>query len=240
MSLFDVRGLTKRFGGLEAVKDLDFEVEEGAILGMIGPNGAGKTTVFNLITGFLRPSSGSIQFKGDSLVGLRPHRICKKGITRTHQVVQPLAKLTVLQNVMVGAFSRLNSTGAAREEAIQCLRFVGLLEKKDLLAGSLTIADRKALELARALATKPQLLLLDEVVAGLNPKETDRVIGLIRELRGRGMTLIVVEHVMKAIMSLSDRIIVLSQGKKIAEGNPEDVAHNQEVIKAYLGGDYIA
>lgn len=240
MSLFEISGLTKSFGGLEAVSNVDFEVGEGEILGMIGPNGAGKTTVFNLITGFLRPSSGSVRFKGQNLVGLRPHQICKKGITRTFQVVQPLEKLTVLQNVMVGAFSKLNSTAAARDEAAQCLEFVGLSQKRDLLAISLTIADRKALELARALATKPELLLLDEVVAGLNPTETDRVIGLIKELRDRHITLILVEHVMKAIMSLSDRIVVLSQGKKIAEGTPEQIAHNQEVVKAYLGDDYLA
>lgn len=240
MSLFEIGGLTKSFGGLEAVRNLHFVVTEGEILGMIGPNGAGKTTVFNLITGFLRPSLGSILFKGEDLVGQRPHQICKKGITRTFQVVQPLEKLTALENVMVGAFSRLNSTRAARDEAIQCLEFVGLLQKRDLMAGSLTIADRKALELARAVATKPELLLLDEVVAGLNPRETDRVIALIRELRDSGITLIVVEHVMKAIMSLSDRIIVLSQGEKIAEGTPEEIAHNEEVIGAYLGRDYLA
>ncbi len=240
MSLFEIGGLTKSFGGLEAVRNLDLVVGEGEILGMIGPNGAGKTTVFNLITGFLRPSLGHILFKGEDLVGQRPHQICQKGITRTFQVVQPLEKLTALENVMVGAFSRLNSTKAARDEAIQCLEFVGLLQKRDLLAASLTIADRKALELARAVATKPELLLLDEVVAGLNPRETDRVITLIRELRDSGITLIVVEHVMKAIMSLSDRIVVLSQGEKIAEGAPEEIAHNEEVIRAYLGGDYLA
>lgn len=239
MSLLSISKLSKAFGGLAAVRDLDLSVEKGEIVGLIGPNGAGKTTVFNLISGFLRPTSGEITLRGESLVRMRPHRICKKGIGRTFQIVQPFAGLTVLKNVMISAFNRTNSPEAAEEKSSEVLQFLGLWEKKDYAIGSLTIADRKRLELAKSLATQPELLLLDEVAAGLNPKETEEIIGIIREINGRGVTVLMIEHVMKAIVSLARRIVVIDFGIKIAEGEPSEVLRHPEVVKAYLGGEYI-
>ena len=239
--LFRVESLNKHFGGLAAVKDVSFDIKKGEILGLIGPNGAGKTTIFNLITGFLAPDSGRVEFKGEQISGLRPpHKVCIKCIGRTFQLVKPFSNMTVLENVMVGAFSRVRSAGEARKEATRVLDFIGLLKYRDSLASSLTIADRKRLELGKALATKPELLLLDEVVAGLNPREAEEIIKIIKAVSGQGITLFIIEHVMKAIMTLSHRIIVLHHGEKIAEGTPEAISRDRRVIDAYLGEEYLA
>ncbi len=239
--LFRAESLTKRFGGLAAVKDVSFEITQGEILGLIGPNGAGKTTIFNLITGFLPPDSGRIEFKGEEITGLKPpHKVCLTHIGRTFQLVKPFNNMTALENVMVGAFSRVRGAKEAREEATNVLNFIGLLGHRDSLASSLTIADRKRLELGRALATRPELLLLDEVVAGLNPRETEEIIKVIEAISQQGITVFMIEHVMKAIMTLSRRIIVLHHGEKIAEGTPAEISRDKRVIDAYLGEEYLA
>jgi branched-chain amino acid transport system ATP-binding protein len=236
--MLEVKSLTKYFGGLAAVRDLSFKVEEGQIFGLIGPNGAGKTTVFNMINGFYPPTTGEVLFKGKPITGLKPNVVCKKGIARTFQVVKPLSRMTVLENVMASAFCRVNSIEAAREEALKTLEFCALTHRKDHLAKSLTIGDRKRLEITRAMATKPVVLLLDETAAGLNPTELDQAIALIRKIRDQGVTILIVEHIMKVIMSISDRIHAINYGQTIAEGTPQEVANNKAVIEAYLGEAY--
>ncbi|MGB9699796.1 MAG: ABC transporter ATP-binding protein [Thermodesulfobacteriota bacterium] len=236
--LLEIKNLSKRFGGLQAINDLTLQVQEGEILGLIGPNGAGKTTLFNLISGVFSPDAGEIWFQGENITRLKPYQICKKGICRTFQIAQPFREMSILKNIMIGAFVHSPEVNKVEKEAEEILDFVGLGGKKEMLAKELTIIDQRRLEVARALATKPKLLLLDETMAGLNPKECDEAVLLIKKIREKGVTLIVVEHVMRAIMSLSERIIVLDYGAKIAEGEPEKIRHDEKVIRAYLGEEY--
>ncbi|MBI3628227.1 MAG: ABC transporter ATP-binding protein [Candidatus Rokubacteria bacterium] len=240
MILLEVERLTKRFGGLLAVDRLDLTVRANEIVGLIGPNGAGKTTVFHLISGFHTPTGGTIRFKGHSLLGRRPHQICRLGLARTFQIVQPFAELSALENVMIGAFNRTGDVEHARRLASEVLEFVGLGGTRDAPARHLTLAQRKRLELARALATGPELLLLDEVMAGLNPAEIEHVIGLIRNIHARGVSLLIIEHVMQAAMALSHRLVVLHHGERIAEGAPDAVARDPRVVAAYLGSEETA
>lgn len=236
MTFFEVRNLTKRFGGLVAVNGVSFQVNPGEVYGLIGPNGAGKTTIFNLINGFFRPTAGQVLFRGEELSGLKPNQVCRKGIARTFQMVRPLFRMTVLENVMASAFVRTSSVTGARRLALETLEFTGLAGQKDVLAKSLTLGGRKRLEMTRALATQPQLLLLDEVVAGLNPTETNQVIEMISKIRSElGITVLIIEHVMKVIMTISDRVAVIHHGAKIVEGTPAQVVRDQGVIEAYLG-----
>lgn len=235
MSFFFTEGLTKRFGGLIAVNELSFEVEQGEIFGLIGPNGSGKTTVFNLINGYYPMTSGSIYFQGTLLNGLPTWKICKAGIGRTFQVVKPLRRMTVLENVVTSAFNHAKTREQAEEKARQVLEFCGLMKKKDYSAKELTLADRKRMEIARALATDPKLLLLDETMAGLTPQEQAEGVNLIRKIRDSGITIIIVEHIMQVIMSLCDRVLCISYGLKLALGSPSEVANNRDVIEAYLG-----
>src|SRR6202050_4081470 len=230
-----ISGLSKRFGGLRAVQDVSFSVKENETVALIGPNGAGKTTSFNLITGFHRPDPGSVLAFGRELVGLRPHDICAHGFARTFQVARPVGKMTVLANVMTGAFLRDKRLDAAREQAREAIDFVGLSPKEHTPARDLTTIDQRRLELARALATQPRLLLLDEVMAGLNPAEIDQAVALVGKLSQRGLTIVIVEHVMRAIMAVARHIVVLDHGQKIAEGSPKEVVVNRDVIRAYLG-----
>ena len=235
MSLLEMTGLSKRFGGLLAVSGFDLALDAGEIVGLIGPNGAGKTTVFHLVSGFHSPTAGGIRFKGGSIVGLKPHAICRLGLARTFQIVQPFAGLSVIENVMVGAFNREPDAAVARRLAGEIVEFVGLGPRRDVPARSLTLSDRKRLEMARGLATRPDLLLLDEAMSGLNPTEIDEIVGLIRRIHARGVSLLIIEHVMQAIMALSHRLVVLHHGEKLAEGAPGEVARDRRVIEAYLG-----
>jgi len=239
MHFLECRKVTKHFGGLTALMEVNLHVNEGEIVGLIGANGAGKTTLFNLISGVYPPSSGAIRFDGQDISGLKTHDICRKGLVRTFQIVKPFGNMTVLENVIVGELfgvHRDKTLVKAREDAIKTLEFTGLYEKRDTLGKELTIADRKRLEVARSLATNPRLLLLDEVLAGLTSTETAEAMKLLKKIRDEmGLTIFMVEHVMKAVMGLSDRIIVLHNGEKIAEGTAEEVAENPVVIEAYLG-----
>lgn len=240
MTVLYLEDVTKSFGGLMAVAQLNLTVSKGEIVGLIGPNGAGKTTVFNLISAFLKPDSGQIFFENHDITHLKPHQICKKGICRTFQIVKPFLSFSVKKNVRIGSYNRLKEKQEIEDKTMEILDLLGLVDQKDVTAQNLSIGDRKKLELARALATKPSFLLLDEVMAGLNPKEQNYMINIILELKGMGMTILLIEHHMKAIMSLSERIIVLNYGKKLAEGSPSDIGSNQDVIEAYLGERYFA
>jgi branched-chain amino acid transport system ATP-binding protein len=236
-AVLDVSALSKRFGGLEAVSNLSFKVEEGEIFGLIGPNGAGKSTVFNLINGVYRPDSGRVVFQGEDITGAEPFRIARCGVARAHQIVQPLADMSVMDNCTVGAcFGREGlSLEEAREVAREVAAFVDLADRLHLPAGALTTGGKKRLELARALCARPRLLLLDEVLAGLNPTEVEHMIAVIRNIRERGISILMIEHLMRAIMSLSDRVLVLNLGRELAQGLPQVVANDAKVIEAYLG-----
>jgi len=240
-ALLDASSVTVRFGGLTAVDHANLRVDRGQIVGLIGPNGAGKTTFLSAISGFVK-YEGDITLDGGSIAGLEPNAIARRGLVRTFQIVQPLSNLTVLENVMVGAYAHLGTLQRkeAEERAMETIEFTGLAEVAGRLAGQLTLAGRKRLEVARALALKPKVLLLDEVIAGLNPAETEKAVGLIGSIRDRGVSVVMVEHVMRAIMSLSDRIIVLHYGRKIAEGSPSDIVNNEEAVRAYLGESHAA
>jgi branched-chain amino acid transport system ATP-binding protein len=238
MQILKVTDMTKDFGGLRAVDNLSLDIEKGQILGLIGPNGAGKSTAFNCIAGVFAPTTGTITFAGEKINGQKPWDLCKSGLARTFQIVKPFASKSVLYNVTVGSFISTNNRNVAEEKALKVLEDLNFADKKDIRAGNLTIADRKRLEIARALATEPQLLLLDEVMAGLRPSEVDEMVAIIKHLRDTGITIFVIEHIMRAIMALSDRIVVIQFGKKIAEGTPTQIASDENVIKAYLGEDY--
>ncbi len=239
MNILEINNLVKDFGGLRAVDDLSLSIEEGEILGMIGPNGAGKSTAFNCIAGVYAPTKGNVYFAGKKINEVKPWNLCKKGLARTFQIVKPFRTKSVLYNVMVGSFVTTDKTVVAEEKALNVLKILSFENKKDERAGNLTIAELKRLEIARALATEPKLLLFDEVMAGLRPAEVDEMVQIIKKLRDQGITIFVIEHIMRAIMALSDRIVVIHFGKKIAEGPPQEVASDENVIKAYLGDEYV-
>ncbi|MCE5312795.1 MAG: ABC transporter ATP-binding protein [Nitrospiraceae bacterium] len=235
MSLLEVKNISMHFGGLAAVSNASFDIKKGEILALIGPNGAGKTTLFNVINGFYNPTKGEVLYKGKRISGLKPHKICERGLARTFQIVKPLQRMSVLDNVIASAFLRANNKNDATAIAEETLRFTGLYEDRDVISKGLPLGKRKRLEIARALATQPDMLLLDESCAGLNPSELNQSIDIIKKIRDRGITILIIEHHMKVIMSISDRIVVLSYGEKIAEGTPAEISNNQLVIEAYLG-----
>jgi branched-chain amino acid transport system ATP-binding protein len=241
--ILQVEGVSKRFGGLQALEDVTFDLPEGQIMGLIGPNGAGKTTLFNCISGVYKPTSGRVIFRDEDITGVKPYYIAKKGMARTHQIVRPLEELTVLENVMVGACFGQKDYGLrkAREIAEGIMNFVGLDDRADQLAGSLNVGQKKRLEMARSLAAQPYLLLLDEVLAGLNPSEISQMVEIVKAIRSEyKITIIMIEHVMHAVMNVSDRILVLDYGRQLAEGTPQEVAENAKVIEAYLGDPKLA
>ena len=238
MSLLEVKAVTKFFGGLRALYDISFSLEQGDILGLIGPNGAGKTTLFNIIAGSFPPSSGSVKFDNIEIAFQGPRQICHNGISRTYQLVRPFSSLTVYENVLVGIYfgkTETMSAGSVEAKATELLQLTGLFQKANIPAKNLTSVGRKQLEIARALATRPKVLLLDEAISGLNPAETETVMTLIRDIRNRGVTVFMIEHIMKAVMGLSDRILVLNFGELIAQGTPDQITKNKAVIEAYLG-----
>jgi branched-chain amino acid transport system ATP-binding protein len=235
-ALLELRAVTKRFGGLVANQDVSFTIDTGEIVGLIGPNGAGKTTLFNCITGYMHPEEGRIRFGGADITRARPAAVCGRGIARTWQVVRTFGRMTVLENIICGALKRTNRVGQARARAMRLLEFTGLAGREDMPAANLTLADKKRLEIARALATEPRMLLLDEAMSGLTPAETADAVRLVRRIHGElGVALCVVEHVMEVVMPLSQRVIVLDSGKKLVEGLPQEIVRNEQVIKAYLG-----
>jgi branched-chain amino acid transport system ATP-binding protein len=240
VAVLEAKGIVKRFGGLTAVSEASLVAQEGRITALIGPNGAGKTTLFAVVAGFLRPDAGAVHFDGRDITGLAPHRICRLGLVRTFQIVQPFGALTVRENIAVGSHLHQRARHKALEEAERIARQVGMEAQLDLPAQGLTVAGRKRLELARALATQPKLLLLDEVMAGLIPTEVSEIVGVIRKIRDSGVTILLIEHVMQAVMSLSDDVYVLNQGRIIAHGSPRDIASNPGVIEAYLGRRAVA
>ena len=235
MSMLTVSHLTRNFGGLTAVADLSFSVDQGEIVGLIGPNGAGKTTTFSMLAGSLQPSSGEVIFEDHQINGLKPHQVCKLGLTRTFQIVQPFPDMTVLENTMIGAYVRYPGTAEAKKKAGEVLERVGLQHKANALGRDLTLLELKRLEIGKALATEPRLLLLDEVAAGLKDTEMDHILALVRQLNQEGITFLIVEHLMKVIMNLSDRVIVLEFGRMIGQGTPQEISHDPAVLEAYLG-----
>ena len=236
--LFEAQKISKSFGGLKATNRVSFYVNEREIVGLIGPNGAGKTTLFNLITGFYRPDEGNFYFKGVNITNLQPFQICQKGIGRTFQIVRPLKSISILENIITAALLRHASYGEARKEALKIAQMTKLEDKLEKIAGSIPLPDKKRLGFAQALATGARLLLLDEVAAGLNPKEIDELLTIIQSVSHQGIAIIMVEHVMRAVMNIAQRILVLDHGEIIAEGIPEAISTNKKVIKAYLGDDY--
>jgi branched-chain amino acid transport system ATP-binding protein len=235
MPMLEIKNVSRFFGGLAALTDISFQVNKGEILGLIGPNGAGKTTLFNVVNGFYSPSQGEVMFKKERISGLKPHKICIRGIARTFQVVKPLQRMSVLDNVIASAYLRTGSRAVAEAKAIETLKFTGLIDDRDIISKGLPLGKRKKLEIARALATDPEMILLDESFAGLNPTELNESIEIIRNIKAAGITIMIIEHHMKVIMSISDRIVVLNYGQKIAEGTPGEIKSNPLVIEAYLG-----
>lgn len=232
----EVNNVTKHFGGVKAVNNTSFHLNQNEILGIIGPNGAGKTTLFNLISGSYPVTSGEITFQGENITNHKPYKLCKKGIGRTYQVVKPFGNISVLDNVIVGAFNKFKNKDEAEKYSLEILKKVGLYDDRYQIGKSLTLANKKRLEVAKVLATQPSLLLLDEVMAGLNPTEVKEVLPMIKSIQKDGITIILIEHIMEVVMTICDRIIVINHGEKIAEGTAEEVANNEKVIEAYLGG----